>query len=85
MMELSAMPAEMKRTALTQEVIRIRKNCHPGLPWATTVKHLNNFSDRMRMSGYSESYRFQILKAGVEGFDQMLVVENTVGRPVNRS
>ena len=33
MLEMSAMPAGMKRTVLTQEVIRIRRNIHPGLPW----------------------------------------------------
>ena len=43
MMEMSAMPATMKRTALTQEVVRIRRNTHPGLPWANTVSHLNSF------------------------------------------
>ena len=85
MMELSAMPAEMKRTALTQEVVRIRKNCHPGLPWATQVKRLNNFSDRMSRSGYSEMYRFQVIKSGIEGLDQMLEVEKFGGRPINRS
>ena len=32
MLELSAMPAAMKRTALTQEAVRILRNCRPGLP-----------------------------------------------------
>ena len=36
MMEISAMPATMKRTALTQEVVRIRRNTHPELPWVNT-------------------------------------------------
>ena len=37
------------------------------------------------MSGYCETYRFQIIKSGVEGFDKMLEVEEAGGRPVNRS
>ena len=49
MLEKSAMPAQMKRNVLTQEVVRIRRNIHPDLPWETTVKHLNNFNERMRM------------------------------------
>ena len=40
MVEISAMPANMKRMALTQEVVRIRRNTHHDLPWASTVKHL---------------------------------------------
>ena len=32
MMEMSAMPAKVKRTALVQEVVRIRRNTRPGLP-----------------------------------------------------
>ena len=54
MLEMSAMPAGMKRTVLTQEVVRIRRNIHPELPWETTVEHLNNFSERLRLSGYNE-------------------------------
>ena len=86
MMEISAMPAEVKRTALTQEVVRIRRNIQPGLPWATTVKHLNRFSERMKLSGYNEQYRFQIIKSGVEGFDKMAAAAaETGGRPINKS
>ena len=83
MLEMSAMPAGMKRTVLTQEVIRIRRNIHPGLPWETTVKHLNNFSKRLRLSGYKQDYRYQIIKSGMEGFDKMLAVANEGGRPIN--
>jgi hypothetical protein len=83
MLEMSAMPAGMKRTVLTQEVIRIRRNIHPGLPWETTVGHLNNFSKRLRLSGYNQDYRYQIIKSGVEGFDKMLAVAAEGGRPIN--
>ena len=84
MLEKSAMPAQMKRNVLTQEVVRIRRNIHPDLPWETTVKHLNNFNERMRMSGYKENYRFQIIKSGVEGFDKMLEREANEGVPINK-
>ena len=32
MMEISAMPAKVKRTTMVQEVVRIRRNTRPGLP-----------------------------------------------------
>ena len=69
---------------LTQEVIRIRRNISKTLPWETTVKHLNDFSERMKLSGYNEDYRYQVIKSGVEGFDKMLEEEQNGGRPINR-
>ena len=84
MLEMSAMPANMKRTVLTQEVVRIRRNMSKRLPWEATVKHLNDFSERLKLSGYDEDYRFQVIKSGVEGFDKMLIEEQTGGRPINR-
>ena len=85
MLEISAMPAKMKRTALAQEVVRIRRNMHPGLPWESTVVHLDDFSQRMRASGYNEDYRLQVIKSGVEGFDRMMEASKNGGRPVNRA
>ena len=84
MMQMSAMPAKVKRTTLVQEVVTIRRNIRPGLPWDVTVKHLNNFSRRMKTSGYDQNYRYQVLKSGMEGYDKMMEVERSGGRPVNR-
>ena len=84
MMEISAMPAKVKRTTMVQEVVRIRRNTRPGLPWDVTVKHLNEFCKRMKSSGYNEHYRFQVLKSGMEGYEKMLEIERRGGRPVNR-
>ena len=50
MMEMSAMPAKVKRTTLVQEVVTIRR------------KHLDNFCKRMKASGYNQQYRYQVLK-----------------------
>ena len=75
MLEISAMPARIKRATLTQEVVTIRRNISRELPWEVTVKHLNNFCQRMKASGYNENYRLQILKAGMTGYDRMLEVE----------
>ena len=84
MLSMSAMPSKMKRTALTQEVVRIRRNISLELPWESTLKHLNNFSARMRASGYGEKYRFEVLKSGVEGFEKMIAEEKNGGRPINQ-
>ena len=65
-------------------MVTIRRNIRPGLPWDVTVKHLDNFCERMKASGYNQNYRFQVLKSGVESFDKMLQVERSGGRPINR-
>ena len=83
MLEMSAMPASMKRTALTQLVVKIRRNTKPELPWAITENLLTKFSARMRASGYDEHYRYQVIKSGMEGFDKMLEEERRGGRPIN--
>ena len=78
------MPDIMKRTALTQEVVRIRRNTHPDLPWSYTVRHLDKFSDRMQMSGNSQDFRFQVIKSGIDGYDKTKGLDLEGGRPVNR-
>ena len=83
MMEMSAMPAKVK-TTLVQEVVTIRRNIRPGLPWEVTVKHLSNFCSRMKASGFNQHHRFQVLKSGMEGYDKMLETERRGVRPVNR-
>ena len=35
-------------------------------------------------SGYTEKFRLEVIKAGVEGFEKMIKVEEAGGRPVNR-
>ena len=44
--------------------------------------HLKDFLETMRLSGYSETNQFQIIKSGVEDFDK---IEKTEERPVNIS
>ena len=84
MLHQSALPDKMKRTTLTQEVIRIMRNCHPDLPWKEKVARLNTFTERMRDSGYPERYRAEVIQSGLKGYEKMLEVEKTGGRPVNR-
>ena len=83
MLEMSAMPASIKRTALSQTVIRIRRNTRAELPWSVTEELLSNFSARMKLSGYDQHYRYQVIKSGMEGFDKMLEEERRGGRPIN--
>ncbi|KXJ25566.1 hypothetical protein AC249_AIPGENE6319 [Exaiptasia diaphana] len=38
----SALPWSLKRTVLTQEVLRVILNCSPDLPWHRVVEHVNH-------------------------------------------
>ena len=60
------------------------RNTHPDLPWSTTVSNLNHFSNRMRLSGYNQEFRYQVIKSGVEGYEKMFEIEKSGRRPVNR-
>ena len=49
----SALPMKVKRTVLTQEVLRVLLNCNPEIPWERTVDHVHNMMRRMQYSGYT--------------------------------
>ena len=48
MLECSAKPQKIKRTCLTQEAIRVLRNCRLYLPWEAKAKHLTDLSCRMK-------------------------------------
>ena len=43
----SALPKQVKRTVLTQELLRILLYCSEHTPWETTCKHINNFMKKL--------------------------------------
>ena len=67
----SAIPWRDKRNILTQEVIRILKNCSLSLPWKTKSKHLEEFSARMQFSGYNIKFRAEVLRSGIQAYNKM--------------
>merc|ERR1711951_336870 len=46
----SAMPQKTIRTVLTQEVLRILRNCSRHLPWEQVCKHVEEYCARMQFS-----------------------------------
>ena len=84
MLASSAQPWGQKRTTLTQELIRRLLNCSKELPCSTKRKHLNNYMQLLKNSGYSEAFRAEILKSGVQGYNKILKAERDGIRPVYR-
>ena len=50
---------------MLQEALRRLGNISDGLPWAESVDHLNEYSNMLRISGYSEKERYNYIKIAV--------------------
>ena len=68
----SAMPASVKRTALTQYGLRILRNTKLEVPWSQKAEMLSEFSARLWDSGYTERYRQQLILSSLGGWDKMV-------------
>ena len=80
----SAQPWGQKRTTLTQELIRRLLNCSRELSCEKKRKHLDNFMQLLKNSGYSEAFRLEILKSGLHGFNNILKADRDGTRPMYR-
>ena len=72
LMERSAMSDRQKRVSLTQEVVRILRNTKKELPDRVKNSFLSEFSLRMKESGYSERFRFEVISSGVACYEKQL-------------
>ena len=61
----SAIHEKAKRTILTQEVIRIMRNCSRLLPWKEVCGHIDEFCMRMQYSGYTKAFRAQVIRTAL--------------------
>ena len=59
----SAMPTSVKRTTLTQELLRVMLRCSPDLMWREVVTHLDHSMMRMQYSGYNQQFRTETLRS----------------------
>ena len=61
-----AMSMAIKRTTMIQEALRRLRNMSPELSWEYAKPHMNKFSNILRVSGYSEAYRHQIMNGAIK-------------------
>ena len=80
----SAMPSKVKRTCLTNEVIRIMRNTSRDVPDEVRRFFLSEFAQRLRMSGYPEQFRREILVAGLKGYDKQVRKSDNGECPLHR-
>ena len=83
-MKRSAMPLSIKRASLIQEGVRILRNTAKSSPWSSKAKLLSDFSNRMRISGYHDSFRLHIIKAAVEIYENQVAEDEAGRKPLYR-
>ena len=80
----SVLPMKVKRTVLTQEVLRVLLNCNPEIPWKRTVGYVNNMMRRMQYSGYSEGFRYEIVQSALHAYRKIQELDQTGIKPMYR-
>jgi hypothetical protein len=65
MEERSAHGESTKRNVMVNELCRIMKNCSVHLPWDEVSKKVSYFVMRMERCGYSEAFRYKVVKMAV--------------------
>ena len=81
----SAVPLKTKRSALTQEVRRRLRNCHPDVPKSEVAEILSRFAQKMKNAGYNQRFRGQVINAGVLAHKQDLEICRTSEKLMFRS
>ena len=80
----SAMSASVKRTELTQEVLRVLLNCSPLLPWANVVEKVEEMVLRMQYLGYNKKFRYEVVDSAVKSYRAKQKAERKGERPMHR-
>ena len=81
----SAVPTHTKRTILTQEVIRILKNCSKRLPWKDVCSHVETFCSRMQFSGHSITMRAQVVRSAMTAYKRAREKDEEGVEPMHRT
>ena len=81
----SALSHTAKRNTIFQEGMRRILNCHPDLEWSQKAEHLSEFCYSMMISGYTESFRRDIIKGVIDRYNQMMTEVNSGDRELYRS
>ena len=71
-MERSAMPKRQKHVSLVQEVVRILRNTKQDLPIDIRNSFVSEFSLRLKMSGYSENFRYEVISSAMTCYEKQL-------------
>ena len=81
----SAMPKSKKIDALSQEVFRRIHNTKHEIEWERKIIILEKYMTELKASGYSDKDRFEILRSGINRYENLRREEDKGEIPVFRS
>ena len=62
----SSHPHEMKVKVMTNEIMRILRNCNEYCPWEEVSEHVSYFMKRLQFSGYDQKFRYNVTRAALK-------------------
>ena len=83
--ESSAMPYEMKRSSLSQELLRRMMNMDKLTTQQEMDKTINEFSRKLIKSGFNLSQVREILVSGLKGYENKLTREKIFNEPMHKN
>ena len=66
----STLPWKSKRTTVTQDTLRIMRNCHQNLPWEETAGHLSRMMMRLQYSGYDKKFWYNVITTALAAYEK---------------
>ena len=81
----SAHSKKMKLAVMVEEGLRRLRNHSRGMDWEVKRKVMEEWSRKLRRSGYPQTFRHQVVKSAVVKYEKMCKVEDDGGRPMYRS
>ena len=60
------------------------RNCSRSLPWKDVCRHVEEFAMRMQFSGYTETYRAQVVRSALKAYDEMVNKDQRGEEPLYR-
>ena len=80
----SAHSRKMKMSVLVEEGVRRLRNHSRGLEWERSRQVMEDWSRKLRRSGYPTTMRHEVIKAAVDRYEKMCVEEDEGVRPIHR-
>ena len=83
-MKKSAMSEKSKISILSQDLIRRMQNTEETIPESERIEIIDNYIDRLLVSGYSPDQTREIIESGLRGYSRKLSRSIRAGVPLHR-
>ena len=81
----TAFPDKMKKTVLTQEMLRAILRCSPELKWEEKIPHCNEVTKKMQFSGYNQQFRTVVVKSALKAYKEIVKKDQEGTQPMYRN